>query len=180
MLIIQAAFMYVAHLPFYLALILENFESVPEDLIGWLMISGFIIFLCTIPLCLASIGVACSNFAFDVASPVKTAMIVKLCLMPWFVVNFVICAVMAVGFLNPWLMLAVPALICLEVGVTYLLMLSTGMHTIAYTVRILYKNKIKPDAMTIITLILHLIFCLDVVGAIMMCFKIKKLRSQIV
>ena len=170
--------MYLMHIPLYLALILAKIGSVPEDVIGGMVLAGFVLLFMTIPLCGASLVVALTNLAVDVSNPVKTAMIVKLCLVPWYIVNFLICATLVVGLLNPWLVLTVPVIVLIEVGVTYILMLSTSLHSVAYTVRKHISNKTKPDAFTLVSMILQAFFCLDVIGAIMLYIKDKKSQKQ--
>ena len=167
-LIIQLIGMYLIHLPLCLAMIIATLPNVDELAVEALFVVSIVVLSLMIPVCIVSIALGCIHFAHTKASPLKTAMIVKLCLIPWYVLSFLISVMLVVGFLNPWLMLAIPLLIVCEVAVTYFFMLSTSIHSIAYTVRYLVTNKLKPNAATIVALVFHLLFCLDVVGAIML------------
>lgn len=171
--------MYLIHLPLYVGLILVKLSYAVDETIGALFVGGFSAFALMIPLGIVSFVFACLQFARLAASPLKTAIIVKLCLIPWYVINFMICGLLVAGFLNPWLMLAVPILIGLEVFVTYVVMLLTGIHSITYTIKFLILHKIKPTAPIVIALIFHLIFCLDIVGAIMLNIEHKKLLRSV-
>lgn len=174
-LIIQLVCMYLIHLPLYVGMIFVNLPNVENRAIEVLFVIGFAALALMIPVCIVSLVFACLHFTRINASPLTTAMIVKLCLIPWYILNFLICGSFVVGFLNPWLIMAIPILIAVEVFTTYIFMLSTGIHSIAYTIKYLAFHKIKPSAQIIIALIFHFIFCLDIVGAIMLNIENKKL-----
>ena len=177
-LIIQLACMYLIHLPLYVVIILVNLPNVASEVIRGLLIAGFAALALMIPICILSLIFAGLQFARLNTSPLKTAMIVKLCLIPWYILNFLICAFLIVGFLNPWLMIAIPLLIAFEILITYIFMLSTSIHSIAYTIKFLIAHKTKPNALIIVALIFHFFFCLDVVGAIILTIENKKYMQR--
>ena len=174
-LIIQLVCMYLMHIPFYLILILAKIPNVSFETIEVLIIIGFVAMLVMIPVCLVSLIFACLNFVHNESSPLKTTLIVKIGLMPWYILNLLVCLLLVAGFLNPWLLIAVPLLICIEVGITYTFMLSTSVHSVIYTIRYLVSRKIEPNYKIVIALVFHFIFCLDIIGVLMLCKEIKKI-----
>ena len=173
-LIIQTVFMYAVHAPFYLALILIKIPEVSFETIDGFITAGLICLLAMIPVCLISLIFALLNLAGKVSSPVKTTLIVKCCLIPWYIVNLLVCLLLVAGFLNPWLFLAVPVLFGLEAVVTYVFMLSTSLHSVIYTIKGKLTNKIQLNAAIIVALVFHFFFCLDVIGAIILHVEMKK------
>ncbi len=105
-------------------------------------------------------------------NPTKVTMIIKLILIPWYVMNFCLCVLIVVGFLNPWLMLFAPVVDCFLICITYILMLSTSIFDIAYFFNRIKKKEIFADALYIFTIIFLFSFCLDVIESIIL-FKNK-------
>ena len=181
MLIIQLVCMYMVHIPFYLALILVKVPSVSFETISGLMTAGLICLLLMIPVCLISFIFAILNLAQDASSPVKMTLITKCCLIPWYIVNLLVCLLLVAGFLNPWLFLAVPVLFGIEAVVTYVFMLSTSLHSVFYIIRANATHKIQLNAAIIVALVFHFFFCLDVIGAIILHVEMQKqlVNSQV-
>ena len=122
MLIIQMMLMYLAHLPLYIGLILirvPNSEAY-DDLIIKLFLIGFILTIVILPFCLANLIMALAGALNKLDNPCKTTMIVKLLLIPWYIMNFLFCDLVLIGFLNPWLMIFTPVVICVLIFNTYL------------------------------------------------------------
>lgn len=173
-LIVQSVCMYVIHLPFYLALILVRIPSVSFETIETLFTIGLIALLAMIPLCIVSFIFAMLNLTPKVSSPVKTTLITKCCLIPWYILNLLVCLLFVAGFLNPWLFLAVPALMGIEAVITYVFMLSTSLHSVIYTIKSNATRKIKMTSAMIVALVFHFFFVLDVIGAIILSVEMKK------
>ena len=76
------------------------------------------------------------------------------------------------------MMIAIPVIIALLVSSTYLLMLSTSLGDIAYFINNTLKKRWEVKASTVFAFLLLFIFCLDVVGAIVLYNKSKKLALQ--
>ena len=167
-LIIQAACMYLIHIPFYLILILARMSTTSFETIKLLFTVGFSLMSVMVPVCIVSFIFAILNMIRSGDSPLKTALIIKLALIPWYIFNLLVCILLLAGFLNPWLMMAIPLLIGVEFAVTYIFMLSTSVHSVLYTIKYLSCRKIKPNKTMTVALVFHLFFCLDIVGAIML------------
>lgn len=181
MLIIQVVLMYLAHTPFYIITIFANTSidsSIGDSLFPGLLLTGIILSLLVLPLCLANLIVAIIGLIRGQNNPCKTTMVVKIALIPWFIYNFCLCVALTAGFLNPWLFLAAPILICLLMGITYLLMLSTSLFDISYTIHMLIRRKVKVGGVIITSLIFLIMFCFDVVGSIMLHIKMKSIQSE--
>ena len=173
-LIIQTVCMYLIHLPFYLILILVRLQDVSFETIETLFTVGLVAMLLMVPVCLISLIFALLILGCKTAPPYKTTMIIKLTLIPWYILNWLVCLLLSAGFLNPWLFLAVPVLVGVEVVITYIYMLSTSIHSVIYTLKNISAKKIKLNACIIVALVFHIIFCLDIVGAIMLHVEMKK------
>ena len=166
--------MYLMHLPFYLVLILAKLPDVSFETIEVLFTIGFVASFLMIPVCITSLIFALTVLGREISSPLKTTLVIKLCLIPWYILNCVISLLMVAGFLNPWLFMAVPLLIAFEVVITYVYMISTTIHSVIYTIKYLHTQKIQPSTQIIVALVLHFIFCLDIIGAIMLNAEMKK------
>ncbi len=173
MLIIQMILMYLAQIPFYVALILIRLIDV-ETYIGiGLILSGFILTALILPYCLACAIIAILTLIRGGDNPGKTTMVVKFALIPWYFFNFILCDLLLLGFLNPFLLIFAPLAIILFVSMTYLIMLSTSIFDIAYGINKIGKREYKINKFIVFTYIFLFTFCLDVIGAIMFKCKFK-------
>ena len=176
LLIIQAIGMYVLHLPLYIALILLKTPIEEEALnaaISGLGIAFIVILVIVFPICIINaVSSFISIFKGDY-NPSKTTMIVKFALIPWYIMNFFICAVIVAGLMNPWLMLTVPFAIVFLMGFTYIFMLATGLPDIAYFFNRLIKRELKVTPLLIFSLVFLFIFCLDIVGGLTYYIEMK-------
>ena len=112
----------------------------------------------------------------DHENPTKSTLVIKLAAIPWYAVNFYFWAGLASGFLNPFLLIALPLVIGLGVVLTYFVMLSTSLYSIAYLIRGLKKQMFPFRPVYVPAAIFHFIFCLDVVGAIWLRVLLRKER----
>ena len=180
MLIIQMILMYLAHLPFYIGLILirvPNSEAY-DNLIIKLFLIGFILTIVILPFCLANLIMALAGAFNKLDNPCKTTMIVKLLLIPWYIMNFLFCDLLLIGFLNPWLMIFAPVVLCILIFNTYLFMISTSIFDIVYAIRKAIKKELTIKTSLVFTIIFLFSFCLDVVGSIMLYHKSKKIDLE--
>ena len=90
-LIIQAAVMYLIHLPFYICLILAKVPNINYDICGVLILVGLCANLLLIPVGLVAVAFAIFNLTTDCESPALTTFIIKLVLIPWYALNFLVC-----------------------------------------------------------------------------------------
>lgn len=173
-LIIQAVVMYLIHLPFYICLILAKIPSIDFEVCGLLILVGLCLNVLLIPVGIVAVVFAILNSTSDSQNPALTTFIVKLTLIPWFILNFFVCFLLVAGFLNPFLMLAVPLLICIEVIITYIYMVCSSLQAVSYTIRQLIKKRIHINAAIIVGLIFSFIFVLDIVGSFLLYNELKK------
>ena len=176
LLYVQLIAMYLMHLPLYIVMVLVNLPSSggSDDPIGILILVSLILSILVFLVSIVNAVFAGVSIFKGEESPTKTSMIVKLLLIPWYVMNFFFGFVLVAGFLNPWLFLAIPVLLAILIGSTYLFMLSTGLPDIAYIIRRGWTEKIKPSGLTGAGLVLLFLFCLDIVGAILIHIGTKK------
>ena len=86
--------------------------------------------------------------------------------------------VLLIGFLNPWLMIFAPVVLCILIFNTYLFMISTSIFDIVYAIRKVVKKELKIKTSLVFTIIFLFSFCLDVVGSIMLYHKSKKIDLE--
>ncbi|MGN1373130.1 MAG: hypothetical protein ACI4VK_03665 [Candidatus Coproplasma sp.] len=173
-LIIQAVVMYLIQLPFYICLILAKIPSVDFEVCGVLILIGLCLNVLLIPVGIVAVAFAILNLTSDGKNPAWVTFIVKLVLIPWYCLNFLVCFMLVAGFLNPFLMLAVPLLIGIEVCITYLYMLCSSLQIISYTVRQLITKRIRLTPTLIVAIVFSFIFVLDVVGSYLLHAELKK------
>jgi hypothetical protein len=92
--------------------------------------------------------------------------IIKAALITFFCINIYLWAMLVSGMLNPFLFLAIPAIIVIGCCITYVYMIMTGMPDIIYMIAFLIRRKKKPNIYMILGLIFEFFFVLDLVGAI--------------
>lgn len=178
-LIVQCIAMYLFQLPFVLMLILARIPNIDLSIISGLMLAGIVLGALIVPISITNIILGFTAFIRKIKIPLKTTMVVKIILIPWYIVNFLVCFLLIAGFLNPWLFLAVPIILSLLIGITYIHLLATSITNICYFIKYHIVNKIAPDGVTIVGIIFHFIFCLDFIGAIILEQKYKKLEIKV-
>lgn len=181
LLIIQTIGMYAMHTPLYILFILLQCH-VDDAILSKLSNPCLIIFLVLsvllLPVCaLIAIFSIISIFKGE-ESPSKVTMIVKLALIPWYVMNFALCAVLLSGFLNPFLMLAIPLAMAIMSIVTYIYMIATSLPDIAFFINRLIKRKIRISGGIIVSLVFLFIFCLDIVGGVIYHLEMKRIKKE--
>ena len=176
-LIAQAVGMYVMHLPLYIFFIIELL-AVGGDMEN--LVSNVVTATCTLMsvvalICIANLVLSVISIfkgEYDLSKTVKN---VKLALIPWYVLNFAMCFVMVALMFNPFLMVGIPVLVAIAMGLTYFFMLGTSLPNVAYYLRKVFVTKEeKATKARVLTVILHFIFCLDVIGAILFLRQNKK------
>ena len=172
-LIIQVIFMFLTQL-FFLLMCLIQKEEVLDILLILLLTSTVLTVL-----------IALINVIFGVviifrgrSAPFKFTIVIKSILIPWYIINFVIWALLIIGSLNPFLMMAIPLFLFISVCFTYICMISTSTLNISYIFnQVFFKRNIKINGGIIISTVFQFIFCLDIVGSIMLPILVKKQLS---
>lgn len=103
----------------------------------------------------------------------KTVMICKLALIPFFIINFIICVLLAVGMLNPFLLILGVVVMLLCLLVTYGIMLSTSVYNVGYAVYQVRQGEVS-FLEVLMPVIFQFIYILDCVGAVMLYIKGKE------
>jgi hypothetical protein len=164
--IAQCIVAYLMQLPF-LGLIIALFIN---DEISQNIIIGFEVYsiaMCVVCLLIAFLNVTITilNVTKDVPCPYKLTMAVKLAMIPFYVINFLIWAIFVIGTLNPFFIVLLPIIIAFSIISTYFVMLSTSSQNIAYLLRQFFLQK---NLVFLVYAIFHFIFCVDVIVAILL------------
>ncbi len=94
--------------------------------------------------------------------------VVKVLMIPFFVVNFLLWFLAIGGMFNPFLMVGIPVVAFIGICLTYGYMLTTSLPDIVYTIIFCIRNKRKPSRLMVIGVIFEFIFMLDLLGSIML------------
>ncbi len=94
--------------------------------------------------------------------------VVKVLMIPFFAVNFLLWFFVIGGMLNPWLVLGIPVAASIGICLTYGYMLITSLPDIVYTMILCSRNKRKPEPLMVVGIIFEFIFMLDLIGSIML------------
>ena len=179
LLIAQKVGMYICHTPLYILAILtftDVLNNVPH--LSEILVNIFVaVTIALIPLGIALFVVSIISIFKGKESPSETTMVCKLVLIPWFILNFVFCSCLLMGFLNPFFMIAIPFAFAIMVSTTYCYMIATSMPDIAWFIRLLIKRKVKISALLIFSIIFMFIFCLDIAGGIMFHVATKEVKT---
>lgn len=181
-LIAQTVGMYVMHIPLYVYNILElstNSDSVSESLANGLLIASGVLMALVLPICIANIVLSLVSIGKGDMDLSKTVMVCKLVLIPWYVLNCAMCAIIVAIMFNPFLMFGIPVAISLLMSTAYAFMISTSLPNLAYYIRSTRISKLqKPSAAGVAIIILHFIFCIDVLASILFYTQNKKTQLQ--
>ena len=153
--------------------------NINSSVISGLMLAGVILGALIIPVSITNIVLGFTTFVRKTVSSLKTTMVVKIILIPWYIINFLVCFLLIAGFLNPWLFLAVPIILSLLIAITYIHLLATSITNVCYFIKYHIANKLSFDGVTIVGIIFHFIFFLDFIGAIILEQKYKRLEIKV-
>ena len=180
-LIAQLIAMYLMHLPLYIVMILIQLQ-VPDEtagpLIRVLIILSLVLIGLAFPLCVVNAVLSIVSIFKGEYSPSKTTMVVKLALIPWYVLNFLISFMVIGGLLNPWLFLGAPIVMGLLASFTYLFMAATSLPDIGFFFNRFARKKVEVTGVLVTGMVFLCFFCLDIVGAIMFHLGMKKAIKQ--
>lgn len=177
-LIIQVVLMYLAHLPIYVGLVMLKLpisDNIIDKCVPILLLVGFVLTILILPFSLVCLIMSIVGSFKGKNNPTKSTMIIKIILIPWFVINFFFCVLIFAGFLNPWMMLLAPVVAFILICITYIFMLSTSIFDITFVINCLIRKKIEVNAFFVIAIIMLFTFFLDVVASILLYLKTKKI-----
>ena len=106
----------------------------------------------------------------------KTGMsiLIKVLLMPFFILNICLWCMTVLGMLNPFLMFGIPLIICIGCVLTYAYMFMTSWPEIIYMIIYTIKNKRRPKPAMVWGIILEFFFVVDIIGCILIHRAYKK------
>jgi hypothetical protein len=140
-----------------------NTEIADSVIIG---IEIYSIIMCVLTLLIAFLNIilALLNHGKNIPSPYKITMAIKLALIPFYVINFLIWSIFVIGSLNPFFFIFLPLFLAFSIITTYFIMLATSLQNIVY----LWRQFVSQKKLSyLIYAILHFIFCVDVIGSIL-------------
>ena len=107
----------------------------------------------------------------------KLSVIIKALMVPFFCINICLWGVLVSGMLNPFLFLAIPAIIVIGCCLTYVYMIMTSMPDIIYMISFLVRRKKKPNIFMILGIIFEFFFVLDLLGSIFINKAFKEMKE---
>ena len=112
----------------------------------------------------------------------KTGMtiLIKALFIPFFLINITLYILSFLGMMNPFLMWAIPLVMCIGVCLTYAYMFMSSWPDIIYMIIYLIKNKRRPKLRMVLGLIFEFFFVLDLIGAILVHRAYKKSLEETV
>ena len=175
--IIQAALMYAAQLPLYVGFFLHHFNKpLYEEVMSYFVRVYVILSIVLIPICITSIILSSVSIRkSDNKNPSLLMLILKCALIPWFILNFVVCGVLVLGMLNPFLLWAMPLVVSILVFSTYLCMVTTSLPNVAYFAGKLRNKEARMMPQYVLPIVFMFIFCMDAIGAIIFFITSRKL-----
>ncbi len=170
--------MYVLQLPVLGIFILANLhvEKELEDrigiILGYIFIAGFALGLL---ICLINVVFTFVSTLKPRQDMSKLTMICKIIQIPWYVFNFLICAMLFIGTLNPFLIFTAPIFLIFAILMTYSFMFSTSLPQAISYIRGILSKEIPFSILNVVASIFMFFFSLDLVGSILMYSQTKKL-----
>ena len=177
LLIIQTVFMYIAIFVFFIALgialVLDSSNNPDTNIVQGLLLSKFLINFIPLILALVSILIGFISIFKKPQDSTKYSMIIKLVLIPFYILNFVEWFILGVGTLNPFLFILGFLLVIFGILFTYICMLGTSAYNIGYIFGLIKEG--KANGLLIVALVFHFVFMLDIVGAIVLYLENKRI-----
>ena len=175
-LIILTVLMYLIQLVLIIGLACVPEEN--EDLGSLIVYISMIIGGVALFVGIVNIILAVINFTRDTASPTKITMIIKLVLIPYYIVNFIFWGILILITINPFLLWLFPFFVVISVFFTYAYMISTSIHNLSYIFRLLKDKKIEATGIIVFVIISQFIFVLDIIGSIILFMLLEKNKSN--
>jgi len=175
-LIAQTIGMYVMYLPLYIIFIIGLLPAGDTVAVTkGLFTTSLVLMGVVSPICITNIVMSAVSIFKGEVDLSKTVMRVKLALIPWYITNFIMCVVIVAIMLNPFLLLGIPVVIGIVAGTTYFYMLATSLPDVAYYLnKVFVKKEEKLTAGRVFAVVCLFIFCLDVIGSIILYRQNKK------
>lgn len=173
-LVAHVVFVYFVPASLFLTFYRIFIKELPDSLILGTFAIPILFMLVVSALTVANISIAVISVVRSRCLSFRTVMIFKLCLIPFYIVNFVCWMIGSMVF---HLSLVVWPMLPFVVAYTYFTMLGTSVHTIAKLYN-LCRNKIITTKQFVLHCLLQLTFTLDVLDSIYLTIKQKKLENS--
>lgn len=157
--------LYLMQIPLFINFMIINSEAYNTTLENILSNSSLVFFIISIILGLVNLIMAFTNTNTNNNDIVKITMISKLVLIPYFIINFIICTLLIIGFAFVLTIFSTFILIPLFVFITYMTMIITSSYNISYLIN-MFKNKEIDFISFILHFIFQLVFICDVIDTI--------------
>ncbi len=170
---------YLMQLPFVglIAALLVDTDGVPDTAVVAVEIVCLGFCILSVLLCFANLAAAITGIFKELPAPYRTTAAVKIALIPFYVLNFFIWAILIVGTLNPFFLGVAVVFLVVSLLSTYVFMLATGVHNIARLLKRAWEEK---DVKEVFWIIPHFIYFADVVAAILLWRREKNLAPPAV
>lgn len=154
--------LYLMQIPLFIDFIIINSENYNEILENILFNTSLAFLIISTILGLVNLIIAFTNKQDNV---IKTTMISKLILIPYFITNFIICILLIMGFSFIFTILSAFILIPLFILFTFMTMIVTSSYNISYLIS-KFKHKEIKIIVFIIHFILQCVFICDIIDTI--------------
>lgn len=162
---------YLMPIPFivYLAISMNN-EEASESLVNIAIALPCVFAVIAFIICFVIILNAVFSYRKEVECPYKLTLSVKLGLIPFYIINFILWGLIIVACtIYLWLLWGVAIfMLLISVLSSYIIMLSTGANNIVYSIK---DFKRTHNFVYLLCLAGHFIFCIDVIAAIVLYIK---------
>lgn len=158
-------------IPMYGILNSKGWDDFNWTLIGILLVVAIVLGI--IPFVFAIIGAIKNE-----APMTMVTIVIKSIMIPFFGINLYSWIQLVGGLMNPFLLLTIPAVICIGICATYLFMLTTSLPDIIYMIIFMIKQKKKPKLLMVIGVLCLFIFVLDLPGSVLVHRAYKKITSE--
>lgn len=160
------ALLYAMQLPFAVAIIIVAVNpDFSAEIVRGIAIASASLCVLIVALCILNITTAVKDYLKGQKyCPYATTAKVKLALIPFFIINFVIWAFFWLGTLNMFLIWAAPAVWIISLFTTYVFMLGGGVQNISYLIR---RFRDEGNIKYLVFAVLHFIYIADVIAAVL-------------
>ena len=168
---------YLMQLPFVglITALLVDTDGVPDAAVVAVELVSLAFCILAVLLCFCNVLSAVLGVFKNSPAPYQTTAAVKIALIPFYVLNFFIWAILIIGTLNPFFLgLAIVFLIVSFLS-TYVFMLATGVHNIAHLLKRAWEEK---DVKEVLWAVAHFIYFADVVAAVLLWRREKRAASS--
>ena len=166
LLCVSSYLMQIPFLVYFIYVMMTEEGTENEFFVGLIIVLSCVLAVITFVLCGVNILLAALGFNKKLPVPYKTTMVVKLSMIPFYIINFVIWGMfIAVCLMFPFFIFFGVLLFIVSLVCTYLIVLATGANNIVYAIKDFKRNK---SLTCLLCIIGHFFFCIDVIASIVL------------